>query len=210
MVPCHSNLEYAHLICFEMNPFVVEIRNQYPEWNRAKYLELKEIGARMPKKSLITIDFVLTLKIPGRTGFHYHGISTKPYSLLSQKSVKQRHEREEKMLAEWGCTHEIMTEYTFTENEVINNQRLAQYMLHTANIEEHEGEAEALAEVLQQSTEKQSYDFKMENMAEIFGWTRDKAYKILAIANFLGIISIDHEDEIFPEAPFRLRHYRGG
>lgn len=204
-VPCHSSLEHGHLSCFEMNPFIVEIRTQYPEWSRSQYLQTKGNQVRMPKHSLMSIDFMLTIKIPGRLGLHYHGVSTKPYELLSDPAVRRRHERETAMLAEWGCTHEIMTEHTFTSNEVRNNQRLLQFMLHTEDISTHEDEAAALADQLSEDNVLRSFDKKIDLVARRSGWTRDKGYRVFAIANFLGYLAVDHAYEIFPERPLHLQ-----
>lgn len=207
-VPCHSSLEQVHLSCFEMNPFIVEIRAQYPEWSRSQYLQMKGNQVRMPKHSLMSIDFMLTIKIPGRLGLHYHGVSTKPYELLRDPAVERRHAREKAMLAEWGCSHEIMTEHTFTTKEVRNNQRLLQFMLHTEDISTHRDEAAVLSAQLAGDNVPGSCDSKIELVAQRFGWTRDKGYRVFAIANFLGYLAIDHAYELLPEKPLHLREVR--
>jgi hypothetical protein len=204
-VACHSSLEQGHLSYFEMNPFVVEIRTQYPEWSRSQYAQLKGIQGRMLKRSLMSIDFMLTLKIPGRSVLHYHGVSTKPYEFIRDPAVKRRHLREAAMLAEWGCTHEIMTEHTFTMKEVHNNQRLLQYMLHTEDISTYQGEAAIFADMLYGDKVPRSCDAKIDLVAHHFGWTRDKGYRVFAIANFLGYLAVDHTYEILPEKPLHLR-----
>jgi hypothetical protein len=205
MVPCHSSLEHRHLSCFEMNPFIVEIRAQYPEWRRSLYQQLKGVHMRMPKRSLMTIDFVLTLQIPGNTDLRYHAVSIKPYELLTQPAVVRRHKREAEVLAEWGCTHEIMTGHTIGPNEAINSQRLLQYMRYVEDISLHRTEALDLSNIISRDRALKTCDEKIEIAANSLGWSRDKAYRIFAVANFLGYLSLDHAYELLPNSPLHLR-----
>lgn len=204
-VPCHSSLEHGHLSCFEMNPFVVEIRTQYPEWQRGLYAELKAANARMPKRSLMTIDFMLTLQLPGRAGFSYHGISTKLAHLVSEPAVLRRHEREAALLAEWGCTHEIMTEYSYSRREIVNNRRLVQYMLHADDIPAYRDIAVSFSERIFNDKVQRSADAKIGLAAHQCGVSLNEGYRIFAIANFLGLLSVDHTYDLLPEKILHLR-----
>jgi hypothetical protein len=203
-VPCHSGLEERHLGCFEMNPFVVEIRGQYPEWDRSVYWKYKNMGMRMPKRSLMTIDFVLTLNIPGRAGLHYHAVSIKPHELLLEPSVQRRHKREAALLREWRCTHEVMTEHSITVNQAINNRRLFEYMRCTKNIAAYRTAASDMAVALLNDVVLRTCDRKIEIVASRAGWSLDEGYRIFAIANFLGYLAINHKHELLPDKPLYL------
>ncbi len=204
LVPCHSALEHRHLSHFEMNPFVVEIRTQYPEWKLSLYQEFNSMAMRMPKRGLMTIDFLLTLKIPGRSGIHYHAVSTKPYEKLLQPKVQRRHEREAELLMHWGCTHEVMTEHSISLNESINNRRLFEYMRYTDDIASYRAAALDLAGALLNDVTLRTCDQKIELIAKRFGWSQNKSYRIFGIANFLGYLGLNRNYPLLPDKPLYL------
>lgn len=211
-VPCHSSLEHGHLSCFEMNPAVVEIRTQYPEWQSSLYTELKTANVRMPKRGVMTIDFMLTLQVPGASGFRYHGISTKPAQLLAEPATIRRHKREAALLAEWGCTHEIMTEHNYSRREITNNRRLLQYMLHVEDISEYKDIAIFFSQLIFRDAVHRSADAKIGMIAHQCDVSLNEGYRIFAIANFLGYLTLDHRYELLPNKPLRLLadvHSRG-
>ncbi|XLZ68741.1 hypothetical protein ABT364_19630 [Massilia sp. SR12] len=201
LIPCHSALEYRHLSHFEMNPFVVEIRTQYAEWRSSLYREYERQGMRMPKRALMTIDFLLTLKIPGRADFHYHAVSTKPYELLTDPKVQSRHRREVASLAVWGCTHEVMTQHSVTDMEAINNCRLFEYMREVKDIGCYAKLASDMATALLNDPTVRTCDQKIGSVARQFGWTLNEGYRVFAIANFLGYITLNHEYELILDKP---------
>lgn len=199
LTPSHSGLEGRCLYHFGMNPFVIEVRAQYPEWKRSIYQEYKSMNLRMPKRCVITIDFILTLKIPGRSGLHYHAVSVKPYEYLKKLSVQERHQREVELLGEWGCTHEIMTEHTITQREHVNNMRLFEYMKKVEDISIYQEAASNMAMVMLNELMPGACDQLISIAANHFGWSLDEGYRIFAIANFLGYLAINHEYEILPD-----------
>lgn len=201
-VACLSNLERIGLSHFEMNPHVLEIRSQYPEWDRGKFTQRLVRGDNIPKNDVMTIDFVLTIKIPGSSRLHYHGISFKPYKDLELEKNPERHERERKILGLWGATHEIMTEHTFSEKEDVNNQRLFQYMLHVTDINRYAKLAKDFAKRLLSSTAKGTYDRVITMNAKAMRQSRDEGYRLYALAHFLGYLRFDHRNDLLPESPF--------
>ncbi|WP_233578548.1 TnsA endonuclease N-terminal domain-containing protein [Aquitalea sp. FJL05] len=204
LTPNHSGLEERCLYHFGMNPFVVEVRAQYPEWERGMYQECKEMNLRMPKRGVITIDFLLTLKMPGGSGFHYHAISVKPYEKLKQLSVQKRHLREVELLHWWGCTHEIMNEHSISIREHINNRRLFEYMKMVNDVSAYQEVASNMATILLSETKFEICDQRVSAAAGYLGLGRDAGYRIFAIANFLGYLTLDHEHEILPDKPLVL------
>lgn len=205
-VACHSNLERRLLFSFEMNPYVVEIRTQYPEWNSDYYWTLKELGLRMRKRDLITIDFMLTLKIPGRPGFHYHAVSCKPYGYLIKGTVKRRHRREVAALAKWGCTHEVMTEHSLTDLEDDNNQRLTDFMGRSKQkIALYTDDTRRFAECLLSLPFGGTADKLVGTVCKEFRWSLGKGYRCLALAHFRGLLEIDHKYPLLPESRLVVR-----
>lgn len=201
LIPCHSALEHRHLSHFEMNPFVVEIRTQYPEWNSSLYWEYRKMGMRMPKRALMTIDFLLTLKIPGRASLHYHAVSTKPHEFLQNPAVQKRHKREVASVTLWGCTHEVMTQHSVTDMEAINNCRLFEYMREVDDIASYRSVAIDMATALLSDPTTGTCDQKIGRASKRFGWTLNEGYRIFAIANFLGYLSLNHEFELLLDKP---------
>ncbi len=201
-VACLSNLERIGLSHFEMNPYVLEIRSQYPEWDRDKFASRLERGGDIPKNNVMTIDFMLTIKIPGSSQPHYHGVSFKPYKELELNKNPERHERERQILGLWGATHEIMTEHTFSKKEDINNQRLFQYMLHVNDVHRYPKIAWNFAKRLLNSEAQGDYDRVISMVAKKLKYSRDEGYRLFALAHFFGYLRFDHENELLPDTPF--------
>ncbi|TDY87776.1 UNVERIFIED_ORG: hypothetical protein DFO49_4423 [Herbaspirillum seropedicae] len=186
-----------------MNPYVLEIRSQYPEWDRGKFAQRLIRGDDIPKNGVMTIDFMLTIKLPGSSQLHYHGVSFKPYAQLELDKNPERHERERHALGLWGATHEIMTEHTFSAQEDVNNQRLFQYMLHVTDINRYALLAREFARRLLSSNATGSYDRVIAMTANLMRCSRDKGYRLYALAHFLGYLRFDHQKELLPKSPFR-------
>lgn len=199
LVPCHSALERTHLSYFEMNPHVVEIRAQYPEWDRNSYRLHESLGLNMPKRGLITIDFVLTLKIPGESTLRYHAVSSKPYGKLTDPAVQRRHQREFDLLSRWGCTHQIMTEHSVSRRQAINCHRLFEYMRYVDDISALRESAQLMAKALLSQKMIGTCDQRISAAAEGTGFSLNEGYRAFGVANFLGYLEVDHRYEILPD-----------
>lgn len=202
-VACLSNLERQVLSFLEMNPAVVQIRSQYPEWDFAKIAERRRNNRNytMRETEMLTIDFVVTYQAPGTRELKYHAISCKPYTDLVLDEVIRRHDKEWSFVSLWDCTHEIMTEHSISEIEDRNNQRLLQYMLYTEDVYLYAGNAHALAIALDSLNPDGDYDHVLTWVGHRFDWSRDDAYRYFGIAHFLGYMTFDHSRELLPEAP---------
>ena len=200
---CHSFLEQKLLRYFEMCPFVIEIRTQYPAWNREEFLKYCAEGRRMPKNLLMTIDFMLTLGIPGFP-VRYHGVSGKPFSLLKEAKVVTRHKKETENVWKWGTTHEVMTEKTVTNLENLNHRRMLSYMLHTTDIGSHAIAAAELARALKATRAQGSLDRVLGMVARRHGFDFRFGYRLFGIANFLGYLKWDHRFELHHANPLML------
>jgi len=192
-VACHSYLEARLLAFFEMCPFVVEIRTQYPQWNREAFLAYCRDGCTFRRNELATIDFMLTLRIPGMPYLIYHGVSGKPKTHLERDSVKARHKREAAGLWEWGATHEVMTETTITEIEYESYLRMFEHMKYVelSEMESLVGSARqfALDVLATKATGNASRVIPM--IGKRRGWDKSKSFRLLAVALFLGYLKWD-------------------
>jgi len=131
MHACHSLLEARLQAYFDMCPFVLECRTQYPSWNRDEYERYYFAGQPFPKTKVMTIDFMLTLSIPGVPHLVYHGVSAKPKARISEVKTIARHEREASAIWSWGGTHEVMDEFTISDAEYKNYLILKSWFLWT-------------------------------------------------------------------------------
>ncbi|MEC5407647.1 hypothetical protein VOM14_19030 [Paraburkholderia sp. MPAMCS5] len=206
-VACHSWLEARLLRYFEMCPFVVEIRTQYPQWDRAEFLEYCRSNSRYPDNRLRTIDFMLRLCLPGLPYHIYHGVSAKPDAQLLDRKVITRHRKEADGLWEWGGTHEQMTELTVSELETTNYERLLTYMgqQSTDDIRGLARPAAIFGRALKKSEAKGSMDRVVGMVGKRHGWSLNEAYRVMAIAFFLGHLQWDHRYEIHPLEPMHLK-----
>jgi len=152
----------------------------------------------------MTIDFMLTLQIPGYPFRLYHAVSGKPAALLDAPDVESRHTREANDVWAWGSTHEIMTELAVSPVENVNHRRLLSYMLHTKNIEDYVLPAAELARALTATTAKGTLDRVLTMVAKRHGWDQRTGYKIFGIAHFLGYLRWNHFHEVHRNKPMML------
>ncbi|GIZ51921.1 hypothetical protein NCCP691_19350 [Noviherbaspirillum aridicola] len=191
MQVCHSLLEARLRSYFDMCPFVVECRTQYPSWDREEYQRYYSAGKRFPKNKVMTIDFMLTLAIPGLPYLTYHGVSAKPRALISGGAVVARHEREASAIWVWGGTHEIMDEFTVPDIEHENYLLLKSWLLWT-DIQSRMEHAHALAQAIKRSNARGPLDRTLPMIGKRLGFDRDDSYRLLAVAVFLGYLWLDH------------------
>ena len=203
MQVCHSLLEARLRSYFDMCPFVVECRTQYPSWDREEYHRYYLAGKRFPKNKVMTIDFMLTLAIPGLQYLTYHGVSAKPRAFTSEPSVVSRHKREAGAIWAWGSTHEIMDEYTVPDTEHENYLLLKKWFLWT-DIGAHMERAQILAQAIKKSNAKGALDRTLPMIGKRFGFGRDDSYRLLAVAVFLGYLWLDHRFPLRVSEPLIL------
>ncbi|MFM0292128.1 hypothetical protein P0D68_03125 [Paraburkholderia sp. RL17-380-BIE-A] len=188
---CHSGLEARLLAFFDFCPFVLEVRTQYPSWCRDEYSRYRDEGRRFPKNKVMSIDFLLTLQIPGIPYPVYHGVSAKPFSMLEMKNVKRRHAKEISRLFSWSASHEVMHELTVPDSEYGNYLFLNSLMVHV-DIERCWIEAHQFATDLMSSTAVGSMDRILGMLGNRRGYSLDDSYRLFAVAIFLGYLVVDH------------------
>lgn len=201
----HSELESRLRNYFEMSPFVLECRTQYPSWSRDEYLQYWAQGKPFPMTRVMAIDFMLTLQIPGIPYPLYHGVSAKPRELQGVPESRRRHQREESALAAWAATHEVMDEFTIPDQEARNHVEMREWFKHTA-ISEHKEAAFAQARLMKTfSDTKGPLDSVLGKMGQHFGYPLQQAYRLFGIGLFLGYIQVDHAHPLSPGEKLHLR-----
>jgi len=199
MVACLSDLERRFLSYCEMNPMVLEIRSQYPEWDRKKSASALASDEKLLETDIMTIDFVLTLQSSHTNKVRYHAVSCKTYKELYLPKTIRRHAREVEFLRLWGCTHQIVTEFFFSKYQDVNNQRLLQFMLHTKNIYELIPAAYKFASLIRRAKGSGSLDELIAWAAKQLGLALDAGYTLLGVAHYVGFMVCDHSKELLPE-----------
>lgn len=203
MNACHSMLEARIHAYLDMCPFVVEFRTQYPSWSQEEYARYYEAEKRFPKNKVMTIDFMVTLRIPGWPHYLYHGISGKRRAEIAVPRTIRRHRREVSQISLWGGTHEVMDEFTVPDREFDNYLLLKQWFLWT-DIAEHMDAAYEFAHAVTQSKAKGSLDRVLAMIGRRFGHDRDASYRLLGVAVFLGYLWLDHRFRLNIDFPLVL------
>ncbi|WP_234775379.1 hypothetical protein [Paraburkholderia tropica] len=152
----------------------------------------------------MTIDFMLTLQIPGYPFRLYHGVSGKPASFVELPSVKKRHGRELEQLWDWGSTHEVMTDATMTDREFRNYRRLFSYMYRTEDIKGHTLATAEFARALKATTAQGSLDRVIRMISKRLGYSFMSGYRLFGLAHFLGYLQWDHRHAVAPELPMMI------
>lgn len=201
--PCHSHLESKLRAYFEMSPFVVACRTQYPSWDKDEYQRYSSSNMSFPTNKVMTIDFMLTLSIPGIPFFLHHGVSGKPRGQIDLKPTKARHEREVDSLWKWGGTHEVCDEFTIQECEYSNYILLRSWLLWT-DIEARMGDAELLAQALKKTKAQGSLDRILSMVGKRFGHSLNVTYRIFSVAVFLGHLRLNHRYALRPTMPLYI------
>lgn len=205
-IPVHSDLERRLLTALELCPYVIEIRAQYSEWDPTYLAEIDRQGRRIARHQIMTIDIMVTLKIPGCSGVVYHAISGKPSALVEKLKNQKRHKNERDAVKVWGATHEVQTELTVPWQEYSNNLLLLAYMKNVDNIAELAVSARAFADVLKRTRIRGMLDRVIEIVARRFGWNVNTGYRIFAVAHFLGYLVWNHDYKLALDKPMMLKN----
>lgn len=191
MQPCHSLLEAKLRAFFDMCPFVLECRTQYPSWDPDEYKRYYLDGKRFPKNKVMSIDFMLTLSVPGRAGLVYHGVSGKPSKDICGAKTIRRHRREAEAISKWGASHEVMHETTVSDVEYRNYLLLKSWFLWT-DVTASMQSAQLLGSAIGRSKAWGPLDKVLPAIGKRLGFTRDDSYRFFAVAIFLGYLWLDH------------------
>ncbi|WDZ95757.1 TnsA endonuclease N-terminal domain-containing protein [Herbaspirillum sp. WKF16] len=205
-VPCQSWLEHKFLRFANMEPSIVEIRGQYPVWDRSTYARNKELNINMLGTAIKAIDFCVTVKPRTSGPLQYVGVSCKYENELETSKVIRRHEDEDRLFDIPGSQHIIITEQSITQLQDENNLMLHSYMQKTETIEPiYVAHARELARRLHDSTASGPLErvlgitcTKMELDRESTG------YMLFALAHYLGFLRWNHHHRLDPKLSMML------
>ncbi|MCE4058714.1 hypothetical protein LXM60_00630 [Pandoraea sputorum] len=199
----HSHHEARILDYLELCPFVVEIRTQYPLWDRRKWGDSR--SGKIPRRATITVDIVATLRIPWQRELVYVVISVKRDDVLADKNVIRRHEKEVRLSQQWGMRHAVMTWASIPEIESENLARILEKIKQEPDIQTLTYPAKMLSEMLLETKAKGTMDEVLRLIGRRLGLSLDDAYTLVAVAIFLGYLEWDHRFRFDSNLPMKIR-----
>lgn len=209
MAPFHSHIEETCLLYFEMHPLVVEVRAQYVLWNGDKLREAEALNQRLRKTDLMTVDFTLTIKIPGRSGLLYHVVSAKLDGKVNDPKTLARHMNEIDALKGYGISHEVMTGQSISHIEFLNLQRLYERMsfVQIVDIPNLRGPALYFATKLSKSNISGTLLRNISIISERLNLTIHEGFTYFSLANFFGFIRWDHAHPMRNSLPMSIAQF---
>lgn len=194
----HSHLESRLMLSFLMNPYVLECRTQYPIFDLYDLNRYSKLGQPIPSNKIFTVDFLLTLQQPGTSELRFHCVSGKQKREQDELRVVRRHLKEKHILNQWGCTHEVLDESYVSQVEYDNCVTLRRWM-GSSDISFEVTDAKILADAIRTTSAKGSLSRVLGMISKRFGWDIHHGKKLLAIANFLGYLRVDHKHFLHEE-----------
>ncbi|PHP85812.1 hypothetical protein CFB52_027205 [Burkholderia sp. AU18528] len=194
------------MLAFNFNPYVVDIREQYPLYKQDDYNRSKRYGVRMPLNQVMTYDIVLTLVLPPDERLHYHGISIKDArDELGQQDL-DRQERERMNFSSRGWTWELLRGDKFSKR-AFGNHALLKTWIGNKNIWDLYEEAKILAARLAIRSLRGTLDDILNRHARHMGTSANHAFELFAVAVSFGFIYIDHSQDLRVDKPLHLENF---
>ncbi|CAJ0781377.1 MULTISPECIES: TnsA endonuclease N-terminal domain-containing protein [Ralstonia] len=191
--------EMRPLFAFGFNPYVVDIRDQYPVYDQEDYNRAKRRGKRMPISAVQTYDIVLTLTLPPDNRLHYHGVSIKDARDQLTEQDWKRQEREREQSAKRGWTWELLRGDQFSKL-MWGNHALMRTWIVNIDVWEAYDEALVLAERVKTHSQNGTLDSILSRHSRCLQMPINRAFELFAIANCFGFLRLD------PSHPLRVDH----
>lgn len=195
--------ELKPLFSFAFNPYVIDIRDQYPVYEREKYNAAVLNGKRMRRSDVMTIDIVLTLVLPPDNRLHYHGISIKDTGFVIDEAAQRRLERESSKLAERGWTWELLRGGQFTKMAFSNHFVMYRCVKDTDIFALYD-QADWFSKTLLKSSTRGTMGNVLARVSRRLGIPEDMAHRLFAVGASFGFLSIDHSKQLRVDGPLHL------
>jgi len=198
--------ELRAIYAFSFNPYVIDIREQYPVYTQEAYNRAKLAGARMPKSQMMRYDAVLTLVLPPDSHLHYHGVSIKDATEKFGPKVTKRHQRECESFASRDWTWEWFLGSQFTKL-AYGNHALMQTWVANKDIWADYDEATILAARLYTRSMRGTLHDILERHSRHLGISLDHAFELFAVAVSFGFLWVDHSHYLRVDQPLNLERW---
>jgi hypothetical protein len=208
-IQCLSMGERAVAMLLEVDPWVVDYREQYP---RASDDLLAAIVAspsdRVLRNKVFTLDFVVTYQNRQSAELHYGVLSVKASRAETKKKSVQRRfarEREDAMSRNWAWNCVVKEELDATA--VLAAERLIRWGGAFA-YRDCQDVARKLASIVGKVNSGQPLDDLLNDVSKRLGMSLDDAYQYFAMAVCFGLIAVDLKkglDSRLPLCPLEAR-----
>jgi hypothetical protein len=195
--------ELAVQIAHMFNPYVIDLREQYPVYDPGDFWRANASGQRMKRKQVMTIDLILTYVLPGSNTLRYHAISVKHAGYAPSPKDRAREERERTAMAARGWTWELIRANEIPRVEVENYMLLHSFMRHTDAPSSYES-ARIFARCLNQSSAKGKMCSVVKRISKRLSIEPDEGFRLFAVAVAYGFITLDHGRRLKLHEPMAL------
>lgn len=183
--------EFRPLLALAFNPYVIDIREQFPIYKQEAYNRAVRAGRRMLEADKMTIDIVVTLVLPPDYRIHYHGISVKLAGAELSEKDEARHQREEEALGKLGWTWEFMPSNAYSALE-FSNYLVMYRTIRDQDVFAQYEEADAFAEYVKKRSTNGTLGSVMRRIAKQMVVPEDRAHELFSIAVSYGMLGVDH------------------
>jgi TnsA endonuclease N terminal. len=195
--------EMRPLYAFSFNPYVIDIRDQYPVYDQKKYNEARMRGRRMSVDDVMTLDIVLTLVLPPDHRLHYHAVSIKDGAGEFDDATKTRLRKEERKIEARGWTYELLRGNQF-DALAWGNHAVMKTWVANVDVWRHYDEASAFARRLLVRSLRGTLDDIMNRHARHLGISLDWCYELFAVAVCFGFLYPDHRQALRTDKQLHL------
>lgn len=202
---CLSTLERTAVYRFELDPAVLDIREQYPIYDPdrlGKLLATRE--RRIARNEVATLDFVLTRLDPQTpSGCRYQAVSVKHVADLGRKSVQRRLEREQLFCQQQGWHWTLMTEREVTKAQAVASRAICR-MATGIDLEALREPARKVADLLRRRPPTSSLQATGSFIQRTLGTLPEQAMHLIAAAVLYGYIALDLRQPLNLRSPLVL------
>lgn len=195
--------EARALFGFAFNPYVVDIRDQYPIYRTQDFNRATLRGARLQKTQVMSIDIVLTIILPHEDSLHNHCVNIKDAGAVLSEKDERRFESEKLRSADRGWTWELLRGDRFSMREYANHWVLYRSIRDT-DVFLHYDAAELFASKLLRASTRGTFDSVVRRISRQLDILPDLGHKLFAVAVSFGFIHLDPTKDLRVDSPLHL------
>jgi hypothetical protein len=198
-----SQSELAVFVTLMFNPYVLDLRDQYPVYKSENYWKAESNSDLMLRSDVMTIDLIVAHVMPGCNQLRFHGISVKHASYKSSKKDLKREQRERDAMVPRGWTWELICSDEIPRIEV-DNCMLLYTFIRDSDVPGLCEKARTLAACLAKSTAKGPMFSVIGRISRLLGICLDDGYRLFAVAVAYGFLTLDHSIRLDRDRPLSL------
>jgi hypothetical protein len=195
--------EFGIQLALKFNPYVVDLREQYPVYDPVDYWRAIKNGRRMSRSRLMTMDIVVTYVRPPHFELRYHAISVKHARHRWSDKDLRREMKERAEMDQRGWTWERMLSDAVPRLEV-ENYAFLWMLVRNSSLPQLYEQAHRFAERLKVRSMRGNMDSVLERHARAIGIGVDDAYRMFAAGAAYGFLTLDHSERLGKHMPIFL------